>query len=380
MRFGLDDDQLALRDLARRALRGAPGSSRVAMDRPDGWDEPIRRALVEEVGLPALQVPEAYGGFGLGAVEAVVVAEALGASLACVPALSTVGLATPLLLRGGSAAQQAEWLPQVAAGALDVAVAWVGEGAGGRLGWGPEATAVRASPVPGGYTLTGSATQVVDGHEADLVLVVARDPGGELLVAAVPRRRAGLRSEALPTLDRTRRLARVVLDGLHVGGDEVLPEGAAGLARALDHGRLFLAAELVGVAERSMEMAVGYARVREQFGKPIGSFQAIKHKCADMLVRLECARSATWHAAWVADHEPGGLTVAAAMAKAMAGDAGFRNAAECIQVHGGIGFTWECDAHLYFKRARAAASLLGDGDACRDLVASHVLDGGGPWT
>jgi alkylation response protein AidB-like acyl-CoA dehydrogenase len=337
-----------------------------------GWEEGVWARLGGELGLTSLIIPEAYGGAGLGHVELCAVMEEMGRALLCAPFLSTVALGTVALLRAGSEEQKQRWLPGIAAGETRVALA-VAE-AGGR--W--EAGAVTAVAARQGaeYLLTGEKSFVVDGHTAELLLVAARAPGsaGEegISLFAVPGAAAGLARRVLPTMDRTRKLAEVRLGGVRVPVSHRLGaegDAATALAQTLDLAAIALAAEQVGGAERCLEMAVEHAQVRQQFGRAIGSFQAIKHRCADMLVRMESARSASYHAGWAAATEAPGLPVAAALAKAYASEAFFHCAAENIQIHGGIGFTWEHDAHLYFKRARAGKGMFGTPGEHRERVA-----------
>jgi alkylation response protein AidB-like acyl-CoA dehydrogenase len=374
MDFAFTEEQEALRRTVRQLLATVSTSRdvRAAMATEAGWDERVWARLGGELGLTALLIPEAYGGAGLGHVELCAVMEEMGRALLCAPFLSTVALGAVALLRAGSEEQKQRWLPGIAAGATRVALA-VAE-AGGR----GEAGAVTAVAAREGaeYVLTGEKSFVVDGHTAELLLVAARAPGSAgdegVSLFAVPGAADGLARRVLPTLDMTRKLAEVRLAGVRVPVSHRLGaegDAAAALAHTLDLAAIALAAEQVGGAERCLEMAVEHAQVRRQFGRAIGSFQAIKHRCADMLVRVESARSASYHAGWAAAAEAPGLPVAAALAKAYASEAFFHCAAENIQIHGGIGFTWEHDAHLYFKRARAGQGMFGAPGEHRERVA-----------
>jgi len=331
MNFDLTDDQRAIQRTARDFLADAYKPAevrRLAYDTPrgftgEGW------AAICDLGWPALLVPEDHGGLGLGVIELAVVQEELGASLAPSPFLSTVAAAA-VIADAGSDEQRERWLPALAAGEARGAVATLVDD----VGW----------------------TAVPDADGADVIVVRENDAWS--LVADTS-------AEAVEALDSTRRLWRVRAEG----DLEPLPgEGE----RAFDVVAVALAAESVGVARRAMDMAVQYAKEREQFGRPIGAYQAISHACAQMLLEVEGARSTTLYAAWALDNEPESGPLAASMAKAYASDAGWRVPAAALQVHGGIGFTWEHDLHLWLKRGKANAYLWGDSRAHRDRVANLI--------
>ncbi len=378
----LDDAQLALKDSARRFLtaRSASTHVRAQMETEAGFDLGVWQAIAHELGWTAMTIPESYGGLGLGAVELSVVMEEMGRALLCAPFFSTVCLAVPALLLVGSEKQKQDVLPDIAAGSTRAALAWA-EG-DGRVA--PDSIRCEARANGASFVLRGEKSFVVDGHTADLLIVAAREPRSSGLdgihLFLVPGAAAGMTRTWLPTLDQTRRLARIRLDDVVVPREALM--GGVGscwpaLERVLDLGAIALAAEQVGAADRCLDLAVEYAKVRVQFGRPIGSFQAIKHKCADMLVRVESARSAARHAAQVAaqasvsdgDEE---LASAAAMARAYASEAFSACAGEALQIHGGIGFTWEHDVHLYFKRARSSSTLLGDPSFHRERIARAI--------
>jgi alkylation response protein AidB-like acyl-CoA dehydrogenase len=345
----------------------------MATDR--GYDPDTWRRLGAELGLAALIVPEAHGGAGLGPVEVAAVMEEMGRALLCAPFFSTVCLAVNAILLAASEAQHAELLPPIAAGEVTATLALTE--ANGR--WDARAVEAVAQREGGGYVLNGVKTFVIDGHTADLLLVAARAPGtdGEQGVSlfAVPGDAVGVVRKALPTMDMTRRQAEVRLDHVRVPAASRLgEEGAAWGAsqETLDRAAAALSAEQVGGADRCLEMAVEYAKARTQFGRAIGSFQAIKHKCADMLLRTESARSASYYAAWATANGAPDRREAAAMAKVYCSEAYFFCAGENVQIHGGIGFTWEHDAHLYFKRARASAGMLGGPEAWRERVVQGI--------
>ncbi|GAA1002937.1 acyl-CoA dehydrogenase [Acrocarpospora pleiomorpha] len=368
MDFTYTDEQLELRAVLRKYLTTHSPESvvRELMEDPRGYDRAQWKDLADQLGLQGLMVPEEYGGLGLGAVELGAVMEELGAHLACLPFLSTSVLATTALLSAGGQAAAA-WLPGIVAGEVTATVA-VTEGRGA---WDTAAVATKAVAVAGGrHRLTGVKTFVLDGHTADLILVAAR-LDGELRLFAVEADAPGLSRHPCSTMDQTRRFAT-----LEFGGATATPIGGdaeAVLDRVHHVALAALSAEQVGGAQRCLDMAVEYAKTRFQFGRPIGSFQAIKHKCADLLILIEAARAASAFSLWSADADPDGLPLAAAMAKITCSEAFFRAAADTIQIHGGIGFTWEHPAHLYFKRAKSSELLWGDPALHRERI-SRLLE------
>jgi alkylation response protein AidB-like acyl-CoA dehydrogenase len=364
LNFAFSEEQEELRATARAFLaeHAKPEQVRTAMESELGHDPSLWKRIGAELGWTAVAIPEAAGGLGLGWVEVVALQEVLGEALFCGPYLATVGLAASALEAAGDAAQQAEWLGRIAAGSP----AALASGPGVR--WRREGDA---------YRLDGTLRPVVDGHCAELLVVAAQPPAGDATsLFVLPADSAGLARVQLPTLDRTRRLAELRLTGVRAPTSALLgPAGGAGpaLERALARGAIALAAEQVGVAQRSLDLAVAYAKERVQFGRPIGSFQAIKHKCADMMVKLEAARSAVYWAACVAaEPDAAQLQLAASAAKAAASEAAFFCAGNALQIFGGVGFTAEYDIQLYFKRARASAALLGDAAWHREQVARRI--------
>jgi alkylation response protein AidB-like acyl-CoA dehydrogenase len=357
VKLAFTEEQEELRRSVRRFLDDTSPMAEVRrlMDTDDGWDRAVWRAMAEQVGLQGIHVPEALGGAGLGHVELGVVLEELGRSLACLPYFSTVGLAVNALLASGDERARGELLPRLASGEATGTLA-VLEAPGS---WDLDALATRARRDGDGWVVDGAKAFVVDGHTADVLLVAARSPGG-LSVFAVEGGGAGVERVPVPQLDQTRKLARVELAG--APATLVGEEGGAAtwLPRALDLAAAALAMEQVGGARRCLDMTVAYAKERHQFGRAIGSFQAIKHRCADMLLRVESARAAAYYAAWAAAEDAEELPAVASLARAYCSEAYSWVAGETIQVHGGIGFTWEHDAHLYFKRAKASELLLGD--------------------
>lgn len=381
MDLSFDESQQALREVARAFLAEHSSSARVraAMASERGFEPELwRRIGGAELGWTAIAVPESYGGLGLGPVELTALLEEMGAALLCAPFFSSVCLGGGAVLQAGSEEQRRAILPGVASGET-IATLALAEPEGG---WDPASVRTELRAQGDGFVLDGVKRYVPDGAAADLFVVAARRPGSSgpdgISLVVVPAGAAGLERSALPTLDRTRRQAEVRLRAVRVPRSAVLGEdGIAGIAapaleRALDLALVALAAEQVGGAQRCLDMAVAYAKERIQFGRPIGSFQAIKHKCADMLVALESARSAAYYAAAAAAAGDPELPVLASLAKARCSEAFFRCAAEAIQIHGGIGFTWEHDCHLYFKRARSSATLLGDPAYHRERIARRI--------
>jgi alkylation response protein AidB-like acyl-CoA dehydrogenase len=366
--FTFTPEQEELRQSLRRFLADKSSSVEVRrlMETDDGYDPLVWKQMADQLGLQGLAIPEEYGGSGYSAVELGIVFEEMGRALLCAPYFSTVALAAQLLLSVDDEAARSRWLPRIAEGSLVATVAVSDEDGA----WDLEAVTTRATRSGDGWTLDGVKMFVVDGVLADLVLVLARADDG-LGVFAVERDAGGVTRTPLAGIDLTRRLARIELSGApatRVGEGDAADE----VARALDLAVVALASEQAGGAERALEMAVDYAKIRVQFGRPIGSFQAIKHKCADMLLEVESAKSAAYFAAWSAADGSEELPVAAALAKSYCSDAFFHVAAENIQVHGGIGFTWEHDAHLYFRRAKSDQLLFGDPQHHRRRLADLV--------
>jgi alkylation response protein AidB-like acyl-CoA dehydrogenase len=333
------------------------------MASPEGYDPAVWKQMAEELGLQGLIIPEEFGGSGFSYVELGVVLEEMGRTLLAAPFFSTVVLAANALLQSGDESAQKDYLPGIAAGTTIAALA-VTEKSGR---WDADGVELAARRDGDSWTLHGTKTYVLDGHIADLLLVAARTDGG-ISLFAVTGDASGLTRTLLTTMDQTRKQAQ--LDFAGTSARMVGTEGAGWdvLARVLDLAAVGLAAEQVGGAQKCLEMSVEYAKVRVQYGRPIGSFQAIKHKCADMLVAVESAKSAAYRALEVAADLDDDLPVMAALAKSYCSTTYFRTAAENIQIHGGIGFTWEHPAHLYFKRAKSSELLLGDPAYHRDRL------------
>ncbi len=383
MDFALSDEQLMIQESAAGFLAAASDSAavRAAMASPQGFDGELWRQIAEELCWPGLMIPEQYGGVGLGFVEQAILLEQMGRHLLCSPFFASACLATPALLLGESEALRARWLPELAAGSLTATLAYREN----RNGW-HAAEQPRTSRDGDGWRLDGIYEAVLDGASAGLLIVTARDDAGALRLFAVPAEQAGIRRQALPTLDQTRRRARIELDGVAVAAEQCLHgdnEGEALLDKVLQIAAIALACEQTGAAQRTLDLTLAYIGERKQFGRTIASFQAIKHRCADLMLAIECARSASYYAACVAREAlvedgdaqlAGQLAEACAIAQSQASETSMHCAAESIQLHGGVGFTWEYDPHLYFKRARASEQLLGTPSWHRERLATLILE------
>jgi alkylation response protein AidB-like acyl-CoA dehydrogenase len=358
--YTLSDEQQELRATVRRFLaeRSPVTEVRRAMETERGWEPGLWKQMVAELGLPGVRISEAAGGSGLGFVELGLVMAELGRCLACAPYFSSAVLAAGALRHVAAPDEQSEGLGAIAAGETAALAVWE---AGG---WDLAQLGTTARPEGDGFRIRGAKRHVIDGHSAEHLLVVARLPGSSgsegLGLFRVDPDARGLSRRRLSTLDPTRRHAQVELDDTPARALGVPGQAAPGLTRALDEACIALACEMVGGLEQVLESAVGYARQRVQFGRPIGSFQAIKHRCADILIALEGARSLARFAAHAVDAGGGEVPLLAPAAKARAADAYVAGAWSNVQIHGGIGYTWEHDAHLYYRRAKASAVLLGE--------------------
>ncbi|GLZ09237.1 acyl-CoA dehydrogenase [Actinomadura sp. NBRC 104412] len=368
MSLAITPEQEALRDTARRFLASESPLERVraVMDTPTAFDEELWRRMATELGAAGLAVPEQFGGAGMGYQEVSYLAEEAGRALAPSALLATAGMAVPALMAGTQEARAA-LLPSIADGSAIATVAWPDLGSPGST----TAPAARADRGPSGWTVSGGFPHVLDGAAAAILLVPAEGPDG-LTVFAVESGEPGVRVEPLPAFDQTRGLARVDLSDAPATPVSVPGGGSEVLAAVRAHADVVLAAEMVGGAQACLDMSVEYAKVREQFGRPIGSFQAIKHKCAENQVEIEGARAMARYAAWCAQAIPDAMEEPAAVAKATAAEAYFRAAGDNLQIHGGIGVTWEHDAHLYFKRAKASLMLFGDVGAYQRRIADLI--------
>ena len=347
MHFAFTDEQQMIAETAQAFFRENATSARTRRAMAaDGIDRALWTAFCQDLGLAGLGLPEEHGGAGLGMVEFAIVAEAAGAQVSAIPLLGLATAARAIAL-GGSPAQQAEWLPRLVSGEAIAACEGV------------PALAVDGS------RLTGTVRFVPHGAIADVFLFVA--PGQAWLVRADT---AGVNVTAHVTLDQTRPFATVTLAGAEA---EPLADPAAAIAAVHSGGWVCLAAEALGGAQEALDRTVAYARERVQFGRAIGSFQAYKHRLADMMIEIEQARSAVYWAACAVDEASDEAALALHAAKSFCADTFCMVAGNMIQLHGGIGFTWDHDAHLFFKRARAVQTMLGDGQMHREAIATMIL-------
>lgn len=380
MNFTLSEEQRLIADNAERFLSDHSDSEAVrrVMESEEDFDAELWRRIREEMGWPALHIPESCGGLGLGYVELALIFELSGYHLLCSPLFSSIALAANALLVSGDEAKMKEYLPDLASGEKTAALAWLPADA---AHWSAAAGGLESRKKGGDFALDGELGYVLNGASADFFVVAA----GEAMFV-VPSDVAGLSVRRLPTMDQTRPLARLRFDDVRVGAERRLEAESGETLRRTSHlARAALAAEQAGGARRCLDMAVAYARERKQFGRAIGSFQAIKHKCADMMLEVESMRSAAWYAACIADNDlheaaaDGELAEAAALAKCFCSEGFFRCAAENIQLHGGVGFSWEYDPHLYFKRARGGESQFGTPSQLRAEMATRLFEDQARW-
>ena len=369
MNFAFTEEQEELRKTVRQFLdsKSSEAAVREQMDTEIGYDAAVWSQMGAQMGLQGLIVPEEFGGSGYTYVELGIVLEEMGRSLLCAPFFSTVVLAANTLIHSGDAAAKSAHLPGIAAGETTATLAFT-EPSGK---WDESGITMQASGSGSGWTLSGTKMFVLDGHTAGLIIVAART-GESVSLFTVAGDAAGLTRTALSTMDQTRKQAKLEFSNTPATLLGAEGEGWNILNTVLDLAAIGLAAEQVGGAQKVLEMAVEYAKVRVQFGRPIGSFQAIKHKCADMLLEVESAKSAAYYGMWCAAELNDELPSVASLAKAYCSEAYFHATAENIQIHGGIGFTWEHPAHLYFKRAKSSELLFGDPSYHRELLAQRI--------
>ncbi len=368
MNFDFSPDQKSLREQARKFLAEHASSTRVRriLDGAAPYDADLWRGM-GEMGWMGTAIPEAHGGAGFGHLELCVIAEELGRSLAPTPFSSTIYLAAEALRLAGTEAQQKRWLPRIAQGQ---AIGCLALAEGPHV---PTADGLATRAAHG--RLTGTKMPVTDGDVADFAIVVARDEGGAVGCHLVDLSGPGVTRAAVATVDPTRSHGRIVLDGAPgepLGGAD---RGWALVERVLDRAAVLVAFEQVGGAQAALDMAREYALGRFAFGRQIASFQAIKHKLADMYVAVELARSNAYYGAWALDADAPALPVAAAAARVAASEAYYQAAKENIQVHGGMGFTWEFDCHLHYRRAKLTGLMLGSARRWKDLLVSRLEAG-----
>jgi len=367
MYFDLTDEQQAIKSTANGFLASRFKSERIReiAASEDGFDEAGWKEMAE-LGWAGLALPEEWGGQGLGVVDLAVLFEEMGYALAPSPLLSNT-IAGLALTVAGSDEQRERWLRPLAAGELRGAPALLDAGTSAE----PLRFELEGQESGDGLVLNGEKVLVMDAASADFFLVATADGRRHV----VERGADGVTVTPEESIDLTRRLSSVKLDGVTVAPENTLPGAAEDYLPVFHRACVALAAESTGLAQRALEMSVAYAKDRQQFGRPIGAYQAVSHRCAQMLLETENSRSAVYGAAWAADAEPESLPLAASMAKAYASDAGWRVPDMAIQVHGGIGFTWEHDLHFFLKRGRANAASFGDAKWHRERVADAVLAG-----
>jgi len=365
MYFDLTDEQQAIKSTAKEFLASRYKSERMRelAESEHGFEDSDWREMAE-LGWPGLALPEQWGGQGLGIVDLAVLFEEMGYALAPSPLLSNT-VAGLVLATVGDDAQRERWLAPLASGEKRGTIALFEAGTSATIGdFGME-----AGEDGDGVVLDGEKVLVMDAASADFLVVATADGRRHL----VERDAAGVTVTPEKSIDLTRRLYSVRFDGVRVAPEATLAGSQADYLPVLWRACTAVAAESTGVAQRTMEMAVSYAKDRQQFGRPIGAYQAVSHRCAQMLLETENSRSAVYGAAWAADAEPESLPLAASMAKAYASDAGWRVPDASIQVHGGIGFTWEHDLHFFLKRGKANAATFGTASWHRERVADLVL-------
>jgi alkylation response protein AidB-like acyl-CoA dehydrogenase len=370
--FAFTPEQTLLQRTARDALAAFMPMSRVRALMADarGVDDATWKHVVE-LGWPGMILAEEHGGAGLGMIELAIVVGEMGRVAMPGPFLSTI-VAGRALADGGDDAQRRRWLPALADGSRRATFALLEAGAR----WDLDGVTAVARPEGDGWTLAGTKLFVPDAHVVDLVVcAVRRADDGEPALVVLDAAAAAITPQ--PSVDATRRICAVVLDGVHVPAGQMLAgDATSAVAATLTEARVALAADMTGGAERVLEMTVEHVKTRRQFGQAIGAFQAVQHACADMMVAVECAKAATTYAAWAVAERSDDAVTAAATAKATASEAYRQVTAKAIQLHGGIGFTWEHDLHIYYKRAMSTEATFGDAAWNRELVAD--LLGFGP--
>jgi alkylation response protein AidB-like acyl-CoA dehydrogenase len=374
MNFAFSEEQEELRRTVRQFLEAKSPETEVRrlMETTEGYDPAVWKQMGQELGLQSIAIPEQFGGQGFTFIELGIVLEEQGRVLVCAPYFSSVVLGANAIMNAGTDAQKAELLPGIASGDSIATLAFT-EPSGK---WDVAGITMEAKESKGKYTLSGEKMFVLDGHVADTIVVVARTAGSSgtdgISFFTVRGDADGLTRTPLSTMDMTRKQAKLEFDNVTAEPLGAPGGGWAAFSKTLDQAAVALSNEMMGGAQKVLEMSVEYAKVRVQFGRPIGSFQAIKHKCADMLLEVESGKSAAYYASWAAAEDNEELPVVAALAKAYCSEAYFHATAENIQIHGGIGFTWEHPAHLYFKRAKSSEIYLGDPTYHRELLAQRI--------
>ena len=381
MEFAFTEEQQMIRDTAESFFTDVSSSEaiREAMATPEGYNADLWQRICTELYFQAITIPEEFGGMGLGYVELVAVMEQMGRFVVCAPFFSTVCMASTALLMAANEAQQAEYFGKILEGET-ATLAFTSNGQ-----W--DASGVTATYKKDGdnFTVNGCYRYVIDGHTAQSLIIAAREEGSTgtegIALFVLPSDTAGVEATWLPTMDQTRKQAQLELSNVALTQANLMAENAADkLAQILDLATICLAAEQMGGAQQILDVTVAYMKERVQFERPIASFQSVKHKAADMMTKSEAARSGVYYAACIAQEAlvdgplAGELAEAASIVKANCSEAYFQNAGDGIQLHGGVGFTWEYDVHLYFKRAKATEHFLGNASYHRERLAGILLD------
>lgn len=370
MKFSFSDEQVEFRTALRRFLSDTSPTTEVRrwMETDIGYNADVWRQMSQDLGLTAIHIPETYGGQGFGVSELAIATEEMGRSLVCAPYFASIVMGATAIMKAGTEEQKQTLLPSIAAGQVIATVAFTEPH--GR--WDDEAVTMTASQANGTYVLNGTKSFVLDGHSADLFIVVARRPHSHgrdgLSFFTVVADATGLERVLLKSADPTRKLAKLTFSNVEATllGEEGNATGP--LQETLDIAAICLANEMAGGAERLFEDAIAYAKMRVQFGRPIASFQSLKHKAAEMLMEVELAKSGAYYAAAAADEGDKDVSALASLAKAAAADTYMQIAIHAIQIHGGIGFTWENDTHLWYKRAKSSEVFLGGSDYHRERL------------
>lgn len=387
MEFSFTEEQNMIRDTARSFLSEVSTSSaiRKAMETQSGFDPLVWEQICSQMYWQATHIPEEYGGLGLGYVDLVLMLEQMGQHLLCSPFFSTVCLGANALLIAGTPEQKKEYLSQICEGKLTATLAYTSNS--GRWDANAVETIVKPKDKNKEYVLNGVYNYVPDGHTANLFIVAARTEGSDgengISLFVIDANSEGITRQYRPTMDQTKKQAQIVMNNVVVSEEALMGEyGQAWphLSDIIDLATIATAAEQVGGSQQVLDMSVAYTKERVQFGRPIAGFQAVKHIAADMMLRTEVARSALYYAACIAQEAfddgvlAGELGEAASVAKSYCSEGYFKNAGDAIQLHGGVGFTWEYDVHLYFKRAKSSEIFLGNASYHRERVAKILLD------
>ena len=373
MQFELTETQQTLKNTVRKFLAAECPMAEVrrVMETDSAFDATLWRKIADQ-GWTGMIIPEQYGGFGMGMVEMAATLEEMGRALLPGPFFSTVVMAAPLIERAGGEAQKQKYLGAVARGESRITVAFLEH----PPAWSAEAVRMEARASGGGYVLDGKKLFVPDAAVADFLILIAR-LDGDLALFVVEAGAKGLSIAPMASIDPTRRVYEVTLNGVTVAGEEMLASGAfarASLASARAVATAGLVAEMTGGMQRLLDITVEYAKTRKQFGRPIGQFQAVQHQCADMLLYTESSRSAAYYAAYAIQEAIPEAPLAVSVAKAYSSEAYRETGNRAIQVHGGMGFTWENDAHLYYRRAKVSEQTFGDAAFHRELISRLVVD------